>query len=364
MKIKNSKMAKMDMTSLVIVGLIVYALFFSGGSNIFQSTGGNAGAVAGGSAVTPVNTVTVVGAPCALGTTLTNNLKRRYTEASLTAENSTVFTNGARASVVGGNSGTVTVQSGVNSQALDIYHAEDLSTTYYTQHVKGKITECAAAAVTGEEKYFKFVQDSSPGGAAVSYSDSPHKLIAIADGVTIDIVNDGQANAQTNANEVSGENLSLGTGGTGSVSLTFKVDYNEGWGVIGGNIMACQFPSAVYDAATPLIPTVAGQSLSEASVTVPSQIFPLINSNNSVKAWKFPGIDGRLTPSVAGSMILRASSNNDPQSLADRVNCTVFDTDYYQKQADGALVLDIINRDTNANLGGANTIFDFVIGVE
>jgi len=308
--------------------------------------------------------IKVVGGTCAQGTTLTNTLRRRYTEASASGENTTVFANGARLAIVGGGGGTTTVQSGTGGQELDLYVAEDLSTTYYTQHAKGKITECTAAASTGEDKYFKLVKDSSPGGEGITYSDAPAKLILIADtAVTIDITNDGQSNAQSGTNELTGENLSIGTGGTGSVTLGFKVPYNTGWGAIGGNILACQYPSAVYDSANPIIFTVGGKVLESADVSVPSQRFVLIQNNNTVKTWKFPGIDGRLTPTIPGSAIIRASSNNDPQSILDRFNCTTFDTDYYQKQT-GEFVVDIVNRDTNADLGGANTLFDFVIATE
>lgn len=364
----KSKAGEMDALGIVLVIAALILVVQSGALSSFlpaQSSGGSAGA-SGGSAATSGNTVTVVGAPCTQGTTLSNNLRRRYTEASLTSENSTVFGNGARLAILSGNAGTTTVQSGVNGQDIDIYYAEDVSATYYTQHAKGKITECTSAASTGEDKYFKLVKDSSPADPAdrIAYSEAPHKLVAIADGVTIDITNDGQANAQSGTNEVTGENLSVGTGGTGSVTLKFKVDYNEGWGVIGGNIMACQFPSSVYDSANPILFTVGGKKLEDASVSVPSSRFVLYQSNNTVKTWKFPSIDGRLTPAVDGSAVIRASSNNDPLSILDRFNCTVFDTDYYQTQSDGKFVLDIVNRDTNADLGGANTIFDFVVGVE
>lgn len=309
----------------------------------------------------PADTVVkVVGAPCTQATTLTSTPLRRYTDAALTSENITIYQNGVRKGAIASGS-TTTVQSGANGDVLDLYPAEE-STTYYTQHAKGKIETCTGSATTGDPA-FKFVQDSSPGGTPITYSDV-HKVMFIADGMTITGVNDGQADSQTmtGVNIGTGENLSIGTGATGSISLQFKVDYNEGLGVIGGNILACQFPNT-YDSVAPISFTVDGKNLVETDVKPSTQQYVLAQANNTVKAWKFPAIDGRLTPVVSGTMLVRAASNRDP-SHGDNINCTIFDTDYYVKQVDGALVLNTENRDTNANLGGADSIYDFVIGVE
>ena len=142
------------------------------------------------------------------------------------------------------------------------------------------------------------------------------------------------------------------------------MDYNEALGPIGGNIVSCQFPSAIYDATTPISISIDGQTLSEADKNPSSQQFVLYQANNTVRSFKFPGIDGRTNPVVKGNVIVRADSNHDPASFIDRVNCTVFDTDYYKRQSDSKWVVDTENRDTSADLGGANTVSDFVIGVE
>ena len=369
-----NKTAKQDIMSIVIVGLIVFVLFQMGVFKGFgtQSTSGTDGGTA------PTNEIKIVGAPCTQATTMTSSVLRRYTDATLSSENVTIYQNGVRKAAVPSGS-TATVQSGANGDALDLYVAEDRSTTYYTQHAKGKLETCTGSATTGDPA-FKFVQDSSPGGTPITYAgtcnlpdgtkyDCVHKVVTIADGMSITGTNDGQSNAQTmtSANDItcSGcENLSIGSGSTGSVALQFKVDYNEGLGVIGGNVLACQFPSAIYDAGAPLSFTVNGANLVETNDKPSSQQYVLYQSNNTVKAWKFPAIDGRLTPVVPGTAVIRAASSRDPSALEDRINCTVFDTDYYVRERDGALVLDTENRDTNADLGGTNTVYDFVIGVE
>lgn len=310
----------------------------------------------------PADTVIkVVGAPCTQATTLTSTPLRRYTDAALTSENITVYQNGVRKGAVASGS-TTTVQSGANGDTLDLYFAEE-STTYYTQHAKGKIETCTGSATTGDPA-FKFVQDTSPGGTPITYSDV-HKVMQIHNSqITMDLTNDGESETQGDVDDLAGGNLSIGTGGTASVSFAFKVDYNEGWGVIGGNILGCQFPSGVYDSSAPLSIEVAGKNLEAATKDVPSSVWPLYQANNSVKFYAMQGIDGRLTPTLKGSAIVRASTNNDPSGALDRINCTVFDTDYYVKDVDGSLVLDVVNRDDNTDLGGDNGLFDFVIGVE
>lgn len=357
MRFLNKSGREYSFVAIAIVALIAY-MVWSGGST--QTTGGTPQ-----TPTAPSNTVQIVGAPCTQGTTLTSSMIRRHTDATLGSENVTVVQNGVEKTTIN-SGGTTTVQSGPNADMLDLYPAFQ-STTYYAQHVQGKLSTCTSSATTGDANAFKFMQDESPGGTRVVYSDHPNKVVFIADGVTIDIVNDGQADAQGGGlNEGTGgfENLTIGQGSSGSVALKFKVDYNEGWGVIGGNILACQFPSSVYDATKPLSPTVNGVALEETSVKPSNQQFPLIQSNNTVKAFKFPGIDGRLTPVVDASVILRADQNHNPDRTLDRVNCTAFDTGYYKQQSTGKYLLDTENRDTNADLGGANTIFDFVIGVE
>lgn len=367
----NSKAKiQFDAASLIIiilVGLVAWNSGLLGGGLKPQAQVGTDGQQPADSIVK------VVGAPCTQATTLTSTPLRRYTDAVLTSENITVWQNGVRKGAIASGS-TTTVQSGTNGDMLDLYPAEE-STTYYTQHAAGRIETCTGSATTGDPA-FKFVQDESTGGTPVTYAgsctlpdgkvyDCIHKVVFIADGMTIDIVNDGQANSQTATNEVTGENLSIGSGGTGSVSLQFKVDYNEGLGAIGGNILACQFPSAVYSSSPPPLSfDVNGVALVETDKKPSSQRFSLIQSNNTVMAWKFPAIDGRLTPVVKGTGIVRAASSRDPQSILDRINCTIFDTDYYAREKDGKLVLDTENRDNQADVGGVNTVYDFVIGVE
>lgn len=353
---------------LVLIILAGYLLYTNGFINI----GGNAqsGVPAGsgstGSTGSSTSGTLNVVSDCTQSTTLSGSVLRLYTDATLSSENITVYQNGIERATIS-NGGTTTVQSGAkNADLLDIYPALQ-STTYYANHFQGKLGTCTGAATTGDSQ-FKVVVDPSPGGARVTSADSvPNKVLAMGTTSTsITITNDGQSNAQDGSGNQAGnfENLSIGAGATGSVAIQFKVPTNEAWGPIGGNIMACQYPSAIYDATNPIAVTVNGQALTAAEKNPSSQQFILSQSNNTVKSFKFPGIDGRLTPVVSGNIVVKADTNHDPASLIDRINCTVFDTNYYKRQVDGKWVLDTENRDTNADLGAANSIMDFVIGVE
>ena len=355
----KNKSGKTDWLPLLGVALVVWILVGQGGSTS-QSAGGGA---AGGTGQGAGNTVTVVGAPCTQSTTLTASVIRRYTEAAQTAQNVTISQNGVLKTPIA-HGGTTTVQSGPNADKLDLYVVEDRSTTFYTQHVKGTLDTCTGSATTGDPS-FKFVTDETVGGSGVAYSDFPNKVIQIDTAPTISVQNDdpNQVNDGNTAGTSGATNLTIGQGSSNSVTVTFRPTYNTGIGAIGGNILACQFPSAVYDPTNPLIVAQDGSPLATSSVVPSSTIYPLISANNTVKAWKVNGIDGRLTTKAQFGITAKANSLNDPSGHLDRINCSLFDTDYYQRQADGKFVLDIENRDTNADMGGANTVFDFVAGV-
>ena len=360
---KRAEMSKFAWAILAIVGYMAYSQGLIPGFTPAASTGGTPTTGSSGSTGT-TNTLNIA-SDCTQGTTLTGNILRLYTDALLTSENTTVYVDGAELKTIG-NGGTTTVQSGKNGQTLELYPAL-YSTTYYANHFKGQLATCTAGASTADSQ-FTVVKDDSPGGAGVSVAQVSNKVYFIADNVGVTITNDGQSNAQDGTGNIGSaggfENLSISQGSSGSVQMQFKVDFNEAYGPIGGNIIACQFPSAIYDATNPISITVAGQTLSASDKNPSSQQFVLYQANNTVKSFKFPGIDGRATPIVPGSVVLKADQNHKPASFIDRVNCTVFDTDYYKRQVDGKWVVDIENKDTNADLGGANSIFDFVIGVE
>lgn len=366
MKFLDSKLAKANGALIGIFVLIGALFYFGGGMGAVTQSGTPTGS--GGAATPAANTVTIVGAPCTQGTTLTASVVRRYTEVAQTTQNITILQNGVLRSTTAHGS-TITVQSGSNGDTLDLY-AGLASTTFYPRHLKGKIETCTSSATTGDT-VFKEVVDATVGGERISYAAetglfaaAPNKLVQIETAPTITIVNDGQANAQTDLNEVSGANLTIGSGGSGSVTVKFSPSANVGWGVVGGNVLACQYPSAIYDPTNPMRVTVVGGGvLEEASVKPSSITYPLIQANNSVKSFKFPALDARKNGDVSFTVKLTADPNRDPSGRVDRVNCTTADVSYYQKQNTGEYVLDIENRDTNVDLGGATTVFDFVIGV-
>lgn len=366
MRLSKSKSGKEQMGALIVIALILLGIWLYSGGVPTQS-----GTDSGGTQQQSGNTVEIVGAPCTQGTTLTSSVVRRYTDAAQSSENVTILQNGVLKGTITHGS-TTTVQSGVNGDTLDLYVGLE-STTFYPRHFQGKISTCTASATTGDSMYFTEVNDATVGGTKVTYSDAtglfavaPNKLVQIDTAPAISVVNDGQANQNngaTPATSIGGQaNLTIGQGGSGSVTVKLSPSANTAWGAL-GNILECQFPQAVYDSANPIIVTVDGSVAPETNVKSSSQIYPLIAANSTIKAFKFPALDARKTGDKTFSMKFTADANHDPSGVGDRINCTIADVSYYQRQNDGAYVLDIENRDANTDLGGANTVYDFEIGV-
>lgn len=338
---------------LVILGVWMFSTGNFGGTS--QQATGTAGGAAPPSA-SAGNTVTVVGAPCTQSTTLTASVVRRYTDVAQTAQNVTIYQNGVlKGTIVHG--GTTTVQSGTDGDKLDLYPALDRSTTFYSRHLRGKITTCTGSATTGDAQYFKEVpqsEDLGNGvviGAGLSFSDYPHKVVQMdttASSTLFAIVNDGQATVNTGRD---GNNLTIGAGGSGSVTITVRGGSKSAIGA-NGNVLACQYPQAVYKADTPMAWTLNDVPLAKTETKPSSQNFVLIGSNNTVSAFAFPTINGETNPVSRLVGVFYADSNHNPQpSALDRINCTIFDAERYTRQSDGKVVLDIENRDTNDNLG-------------
>src|SRR3990167_3709189 len=258
----SNKSGKEQLGAFVLVVLVIGAIFLFSNANKPQ-----AATPSGGSGQQPpataANTVQIVGAPCTQGTTLTSSVIRRYTDVSQGAQNVTILQKGVDKSTTAHGS-TVTVQSGPNADQLDFYTGFE-STTFYPQHTAGKIETCTSSATTGDP-VFKFVKDTVDDSAMRAlpsllgnYEGTPNKVVQIDTAPTITIVNDGQANQNTGGQgESTGGNLTLGSGGSGSVTINLDPAYNSGWGVIGGNVLACQFSSAVYDSAAPIRASVGG----------------------------------------------------------------------------------------------------------
>lgn len=356
---KAGKGAETFIAIAVVLVAIMYAMQ-SGFLSSFQTApqAASGGASGGSSGASSGNTVTVVGAPCTQGTTLTASVIRRYTDVAQTSENVTIYQNGVLKGTVAHGS-TATVQSGTNGDKLDLYVASDRSATFYTRHLKGTIGTCTASATTGDSSFKDVVTSEDLGsgvklGSPVVFSDYPNKVLQMdtnGNSNWFSIVNDGQANQNTGGQgEGTGANLTIGTGGSASVTITFRPGYNAAIGP-NGNVLACQFPQAILDSSAPLLVTYGGKLLDRTDTKPSTQNYPLRQSNNTVVAFAFPGVNGRETTKADIGIVLKADSNRNPGGAVDRVNCTMFDSNFYQRQSDGKLVLDIENRDTNANIG-------------
>lgn len=378
MELFNSKRGEEKLVGIAIVILIVYGLFFYNGGVASSPASSVGNTAAASSSVAPTNTVQIVGAPCTIATTLTSSVVRRYTDVAQTGQNVTLYvttpiSNGANGYTFVGASpvlkgtfahgGTTTVQSGPNAQLIDAYIAFDKSTTFYVRHLRGKFDTCTGAGSTGDTVFQPVAASEDLGdnvilGKEIDQNYLPNKVLQMdttSNSNLFSIVNDGQAN-QNNGFGGGGGNLTIGTGSSGSVTVTFRPGYNLAIGPR-GNVLACQFPQAVYLADAPISVSIDGVGVLADTPTKPSTSnYPLINANNTVRAFALPGIDGRATPVQTWHMTFRASANNNPQNNGlDSINCTIFDSNYYTRQRDGKVVLDIENRDTNDNLGLGGT---------
>lgn len=351
----KGKQGEDKLISWILVGAVIFLVYSMTATKVPVPPQAGVG---GGEQVAADGTFKIVGAPCTLATTLTGSIVRRYTDVAQSSENITIYQNDVLKGTTA-HGGTTTVQSGVNADKLDLFAAFDRSTTFYTRHIRGKLETCTGSTTSGSP-FFKDVpvsEDLGDGvklGTPVVYNDFPNKVLQIdttASSSLFSIVNDGQANQNTGRD---GTNLTIGSGGTASATITFRPGYNMALGP-NGNVLACQFPQSVYDAVAPISVTYAGVSLEDTPTKPSTQNFALIGSNNTVKAFAFPGVDGRKTPTALIQIILRADSNHNPSGVLDRVNCSLFDSDYYTRQKDGKVVLDIENRDTNNNLGRGAT---------
>lgn len=360
---QNKKGKTDSLVAFAIIGLIIF-MAFNANKGTSTQIASNPDSAASGN-VAAENTIKIVGAPCTQATTLTSSVIRRYTDVAQTAENVTVVQNGVLRGTIA-HGGTTTVQSGPNGDKLDLYPAFDRSATFYARHLRGTLGTCTGSATSGDAAFNEVPREDDLGdnvklGKPIRFEGAlvyPNKVMQIdttANADLFSIVNDGQANQNTGGQgQGTGANLTIGSGGSGSVTITFRPGYNLAIGP-NGNVLACQLTQAVYQTEAPLSVTYAGTSL-EATDTKPSSTnYPLVNANNTVKAFAFPGVDGRATPTVTIQLTARADSNHNPSGTNDRINCTIFDSDFYQRQKDGKYVLDIENRDVNDNLGRGGT---------
>lgn len=357
--------------AFALIGLLAFMAFSANKGTAPQAASNDGAANTAAANTAAANTVKIVGAPCTQATTLTSSIVRRYTEVAQTAQNVTILQNNVLKGTIA-HASTTTVQSGVNGDTLELFPGLE-STTFYPRHFKGVITTCTGSATTGDAQYFTEVDDETVGGPKIKYdgigangvanikfAPSPNKLVQIDTAPTITVENLGQASQNTGR---AGQNLTIGAGGSASVRVKYSVTINTGYGV-NGNILACQYPSAVYDATNPIVVTMDGANLDESSVK-PSLIqYELIAGNNTIKAFKFPGMDGTKRGDYEFTAKATAATNNNPSGILDRINCTLADVSIYQREKDGAYVLDIEDRDQNTDLGGSKTTYDFEVGVE
>lgn len=325
-KLLQSKAAKMSTGAWVLI-VVIGALFLNANGTI--NLGGLLGS-AGGSGSGTTTTVTTSGIPCTQSTTLTVNMVERYAEStSMSGQNATVFVNGVNKGVVA-NGGTMTVSDG---NKVTVYFAADpAATTYAAAKSEGTISGCPASVSTGDEATFK---DTILGAPA-------YKLYDISTAPTASVTNlkDYTSNPSTA--------LAIGAGGkeTARVSVTWAS--KEGYGIADGSTLACRFTDSQIDqGATEAV--LDGQTLGSAKYIPSATSFALSATNQSVKYWAIPAIDGKVKTSSTLDMIIAGDSNSQP-TAATNFSCSLKDSDWFQTN-DGTFNVGTEDSDDQAEVG-------------
>ena len=242
----------------------------------------------------------------------------------VTAQNATVFINGARKGIFS-EGGTFTAQGG---DKLTVYNALDpAQTTYLASKATGTIP------CTGQTAAFMTSASFMEGSSVVYESDSAASAETV-------INDDYTANP--------GTALSLGAGETKVATVRLKPVYEEGYGMADGNTIACRLTDSQLDQAKVTIQS--GGSLLGAAKYIPSSTnFAVSATNQTTKYWALQAIDGADTSSVELLMAIKSDDTN--QATADtNVSCQTFGTDYYEAD-DGSIKIDVEDRDDNSKIG-------------
>lgn len=336
-------------TELFLIGLFIFgALAMVPGTVINNMIFATEEGPDGGPAVTEIK----VTADKACGsTTMTMDFKKKYSASTdLTAQNGTVFINGEEKGIFD-EAGTFTAQGG---DVLNVYYAIDpAQTTYYASHATGMIP------CTGQTAAFATSADFMKAGEnAGTLQSPPHAVYQTDATMTATIINpDNTLNSET------GSNVTMSAGQTRKIKVTIYPTFEDGYGVAGGNTLACQFNDTVYDQAEASV-SLDGKVLTSPATYVPSNTrFPMLETSNTALTWDVPAVDGAVSGDLNFVISIKADNDNAPTQGATTGgpdwNCTLFDTDLYQTDA-GEVKVDVEDRDDNSNIG---TTSDFAFNI-
>lgn len=325
-KLLQSKSAKMTGGAWLLV-IVIGALFLNANGTI--NLGGLLGSATGSGSGT-TTTVTTTGIPCTQSTTLTVNMVERYSEStSMSGQNATVFVNGVNKGVIA-SAGTMTVSDG---DKVTVYYAADPAATgYAAAKSEGTISGCPASVSTGDDKTFP---DQVLGASA-------YKLYDITNAPTASLVNlrDYTANP--------GTALSITAGGKETLRTTITWASKEGYGVADGSTLACRFTDSQIDQGETQA-VLDGVTLGSAKYIPSATSFALSATNQSVKYWAVPAIDGKVKTSSVLDIVIAGDSNSQP-TAATNFSCSLKDSDYFQDN-NGNFAIGVEDSDDQAEVG-------------
>ena len=330
MGFKNKKGA-MDATNLILVGAVVLLVALQINPNLFAATGEDG---------VPTAQVIKVETDKACGsTTMTVDFEVAHKSGTdVTAQNATVFLNGAKKGVFS-EGGTFTVNGG---DELRVYNALDpAQTDYLASHSEGKVpcTGQTAAFVTSLTSYdgndFMTVGSGSDLQAVGKIYESNSAA------TTPTILNDDFTTQPATAQAIS-------TGQTRHITVKLFPVFEEGYGVADGSTLACRMTDADVDQSAVSI-SMNGKVLGDAKY-LPSQTnFGVSATNQTTRYWHIPAIDGAVTSVALLDIGVKADDNKDPEA-AFNFSCATFGTDYYEAD-DGSVKIDVEDRDDDSKIG-------------
>ncbi len=318
--------------ALVLLGVLV--LHTTGIVNFSALTG-----VEGAEAGVTVVKVDVGDRACG-ATTMTVDFSEKYSVGtSMTAYNATVYLNGGIKGIFS-EGGTFTAQG---KDELNVYYALDpASNDYYASHASG------AVPCTGQTAAFMTSAILEKGSLAGALQTPPEHVYKSQTAASVN-----EYNEETNT-LLSSTALAIGAGGTETAKIIIKWDYEEGYGVVAGNTLACRFTDSEIDQSE-VIASVNGAALTTPAKYVPSGTrFSLSAANQSSKTWDFPAIDAKATTSSTLLLRIKGDDTNQPTARTN-MSCEIIDADLFELDA-GGVGVGVEDSDDNSNVGRSTEV--------
>lgn len=327
-----NKIAKANFGELFALGVVLLAVVLLAptatqwGNNLFATGGGADGAP-------PIQEVKVVTEKACGSTTMAVNFDVLNTAGvALTLQNASVFTDGEKQVISEGS--TFTAQGGQKLRVYPVF--EPTGTSYLGGHYEG-IIPC-----TGQTARFSTSDSFMVRASGSSLLNDPgfvYEADSAAAAATI-INDDFTANP--------GTAQSITAGQTKVITVRLFPVFKEGYGLAGGNTLACRFTDSQIDQSATTV-SLNGINLGDAIYVPSSTRFAVSATNQSTKYWSFDPVDGKITNTLEFKFGIKGDDNSEP-TAATNFSCNSFGTDYYEHN-DGTVKIDVEDRDDNSKIG-------------